>query len=175
MNNPFKAISNMIARVVLDALNSANKCQTADTTSIGGDEVPQIEYLEPYGFTSAPQPGAEGIALFPDGDRSHGVVIVMADRRSRLTTLQPGEVAIYTDEGDSVILKRGRIVELTTETLNLTATKQININSPMVKSNGEIQDKTSSMSAMRSTFNGHDHKENGDGGGTTNPPSQKMG
>lgn len=61
--------------------------------------------------------GAEAVVLFPSGDRSHGVVISVADRRYRLKGLKSGEVAIYTDEGDSIILKRGRVTEITTSEL----------------------------------------------------------
>jgi phage baseplate assembly protein V len=39
---------------------------------------------------------------------------------------------------------------------------------------GEVADKTGTLQAVRDTYNGHEHQENGDGGGTTNPPNQKM-
>lgn len=38
----------------------------------------------------------------------------------------------------------------------------------------EVKDKTGSMQTMRDTHNDHDHNENGDGGGVTDPPNQKM-
>jgi phage baseplate assembly protein V len=175
MKNLFKALSNMIERVVIDALNSGLKGQTADVRMIGDETKAGLEHLEPYGFTSAPTAGAEGLALFNSGDRTQGVIVVIADRRSRITGLEPGEVAIYTDEGDSVILKRGRIIEMTTETLNITAAKGVNIDTPLLQTTGEISDGVSTMGAMRDTFNDHDHPENGDGGGTTSPPNQQMG
>lgn len=56
-----------------------------------------LEHFEPYGVTSNPHPGAEGIALFLGDGRSHGVVLNVADRRFRLQGLQSGEVALYTD------------------------------------------------------------------------------
>ncbi|WP_336286652.1 phage baseplate assembly protein V [Cronobacter dublinensis] len=43
-----------------------------------------------------------------------------------------------------------------------------------INATGEVADKTGTLQAVRETFNQHDHKENGDGGGTTNPPNQKM-
>lgn len=43
-----------------------------------------------------------------------------------------------------------------------------------INATGEVADKTGTLQAVRETFNLHDHKENGDGGGTTNPPNQKM-
>lgn len=43
-----------------------------------------------------------------------------------------------------------------------------------INATGEVADKTGTLQAVRETFNLHDHPENGDGGGTTNPPNQKM-
>lgn len=56
---------------------------------------------------------------FFNGDRSHGVVAVTADRRYRLQ-VQEGEVAIFDDQGQRVYLKRDGI-DVTTQK-NLTAT-----------------------------------------------------
>ncbi|MFV2291099.1 baseplate assembly protein, partial [Escherichia coli] len=46
----------------------------------------------------------------PAGDRSHGVVVVVADRRYRLKGLRRGEVALYDDQGQSVVLTRSGLV-----------------------------------------------------------------
>lgn len=43
-----------------------------------------------------------------------------------------------------------------------------------ITSTGEVADKAGTLQAVRDTFNEHDHQENGDGGGTTNPPNQKI-
>ncbi|OLY66106.1 baseplate assembly protein, partial [Citrobacter braakii] len=69
-----------------------------------------IEHLEPYGFTSRAQAGAEAVVLFPDGDRSHAVAITVSDRRYRMKGLKTGEVALYDDQGQSVTLTRAGIV-----------------------------------------------------------------
>ncbi|WP_413722700.1 phage baseplate assembly protein V [Sodalis sp. RH24] len=179
MSGPITAISrslsNMLARVVVTGLNAAAKCQMLQVGLMAGETKENIEHLEPYGFTAAPHLGAEGIAVFPDGDRSHGVIIVVADRRYRIKGLAAGEVAVYTDEGDSIILKRGRIIEATTEQFIIHASTKITLDTPLVEGTGEVRDSISTMSAMRGTFNGHTHSENGDSGGTTDAPTQKMG
>jgi hypothetical protein len=54
---------------------------------------------------------------------SHGVALVVADRRFRPLNLKPGEVAIFTSEGDSLIFRNGRIAELTTGTFRVNARK----------------------------------------------------
>ncbi|HEY3983437.1 MAG TPA: phage baseplate assembly protein V [Cedecea sp.] len=173
-----KALANLFARAVLTSLDSERKCQAAGLKLIGGDVKENVEYLEPYGFTSSAQDGAEAAVLFPGGDRSHGVVISVSDRRYRLKGLKCGEVAIYDDQGQSVILTRDGIV------VNGAGKPIVFKNAPKarfemsVEATGNIRDNCDSsgktMADMRQTYNGHTHKENGDGGGTTDAPGQKM-
>lgn len=182
-----RTIQNLLARAVVTGLNTASKCQMLQVELMPGEPKENVEHLEPYGFTSAPLTGAEGFALFPDGDRSHGVILMVADRRYRIKGLQAGEVAIYTDEGDSITLRRGKTMVLQTDNLEantktcaFNATEKITLNSPLVeatkdvKAGGDMSDKKSSMQALRDTFNEHEHNENGDGGGTTDNPNQQM-
>lgn len=62
-----------------------------------------------YGFASNPLPGCHAIAVFVGGDRSNGVIVATNDQLHRLKNLQPGEAAIYDDQGQSVWIKRGGI------------------------------------------------------------------
>lgn len=189
------SINNIVARAVLTVLNTATKCQAASLTLIGGEKKENIEHVEPYGFTSAAKEGAEAVVLFPSGDRSHGVVIAVADRRYRLKGLKAGEVALYTDEGDSVVLKRGRAMELTTLQLTVNATEKVifntkdlefnattktTFNTPLIDASGdvtatgEVSDVVGAMSAMRTTYNGHTHHVNSENA-ESNQASQPMG
>ncbi len=81
-----------------------------------------VEHVEPYGFTSEPLKDGlpEAFALFFDGDRSHGIVFCVADRRYRLKSLQAGEVAIYDDLGQKVHLTRTGIEIVTPKHLRAT-------------------------------------------------------
>lgn len=169
-------LGNLIARGVLRALDSHAKCQRASLTLMAGEVTEGLEYLEPYGLTSTAHPGAESVVLFLEADRSHGVVINVADRRYRLQGLEQGEVALYSDEGDSLMLRRGNRVELSTKTFIVNAQERVTFNTPLLEvPQGEIRDKTSTISSLRQTYNGHMHKENGDGGGTTDKPAAQMG
>ena len=84
--------------------------QTLQIKLLADEAKDDIEHVEPYGLTACPHPGAEHVTLFFGGDRSHGVVIVVADRRYRLQGLAAGEVALYDDLGQKVHLTRGGIV-----------------------------------------------------------------
>jgi phage baseplate assembly protein V len=73
-------------------------------TGRANETITDREIFQHYGFTSIPQPGAEGIAVNEGG---HIVLIATDDRRYRLAVAQ-GAVALYTDEGDYILLGRDR-------------------------------------------------------------------
>lgn len=174
------AIQNVVARAVLTAINTSKKCQSVSLTLIGGETKEALEHLEPYGFTSAAQEGAEAVVLFPSGDRSHGVVLAVADRRYRIKGLKRGEVAIYTDEGDSIVLKRGRVTEINTDQLIVNAKTKVTFNTPLIEASGDykgagqVSDGVGPMSKIRVIYNGHKHTAQGEKAETTGP-SASMG
>ncbi|MDF0730568.1 phage baseplate assembly protein V [Pseudomonas entomophila] len=131
-------LTRMLARGSLVLAQSADQLQRLQMRLLAGELQDDLEHFEAYGFTSHPLPGAEGIAAFIGGDRSHGVVLVVGDRRYRLQALAPGEVALYTDEGDRLHFKRGRIIDIDTATLNIRASTAVNIESPLLKHSGRI-------------------------------------
>jgi phage baseplate assembly protein V len=174
MRKVLNKIMNIVSRGYITFSNSASKCQTLQINMSGGEQKSDVEHIEPYGFTSRPLDGAEAVALFLDGDKSHGVILAAGDRRYRITSLQKGEVAIYTDEGDSIIFNRNNeinlktkkfivnaddVIELHTKNLFVNASLGVQLNTPLFKSSGEIADKTSSISDIRTIYNGHTHNE----------------
>lgn len=132
-------LTRMIARGTVALASAGSMLQTLQMRLTAGEVKDDLEHFEPYGFTSHPKPGAEGVALFLGGDRSHGVVVCVADRRFRLKELKSGEVALYTDEGDSFVFKRGRIVELDTMTLKVKAGKAVEFDTPLITTTGRIE------------------------------------
>lgn len=132
-------LANVLARGVVALANSASKLQSLQLRLLAGEVKDGVEHLEPYGFTSCPKSGAEALAGFIGGDRSHGVVIMVSDRRFRLQGLKPGEVALYTDEGDRLHFKRGRVLDIETVTLNVKASESVNFDTPLIKTTGRIE------------------------------------
>ena len=167
----------LIERAVVNSQDASAKCQSTDVTLIAGEQKGGVEHLEPYGFTARAQGGAEAIVLFPDGDRAHAVTMVVSDRRYRLQGLQSGEVALYDDQGQSVTLTREGIV------VNGAGKPLLFRNAPKarfemdIEATGQVTDRCDSdglnMAAMRVAYNGHQHRENGQGS-NTDQPNQKM-
>lgn len=115
----------MVARAVVRIVDSSRRVQTMQVGLLAGETRDNLECFEHYGFTSNPLPGMEAAVVFIGGDRSSGIVVAIGDRQFRLRGLTPGEVALYTDEGDSLIFKRGRTVELTTLHARIHAAEDI--------------------------------------------------
>ncbi len=159
----------MAGRAVLTLINDATKMQGVQVMLLDGEVCNNVDRVQHYGFTSVPLPGAEGIYLALGGSRDHGAIVADEDRRYRIKGLQGGEVAIYTDEGDKIVLKRGNVIEI-------TAATKVRMVTPLLEVTGEIKDRCDAdgmtMAGMRGTYNGHVHP--GDSGGTTGTPNQGM-
>lgn len=95
-----------VVKVVYDG--TVSSLQAVQVTLLAEEVRDKVERLQNYGFTSNPKAGAECVVVFPAGDRGHGVIIAVDDRRYRVTGLAPGESAHYSDEGDFAAFKRGR-------------------------------------------------------------------
>lgn len=124
-----RRISGMIVRVTVSMVSSALKTQRLQLNALGGESKDSVEHFEQYGYTSCPFPGAEGIGLFLGGDRSHGVVICVGDKRYRLQALQAGEVAMYDD--------LGQVVHLTRDGIKITSPKDVELRGRNVRIHGD--------------------------------------
>ncbi|MFW9266516.1 phage baseplate assembly protein [Pseudomonas sp. NR3] len=161
---PFRAVA---------ARNSHGKLIGVDMQGLSGESV-SGELFQHYGFSSAPLPGAEYLVIPVGGNSKHAIVAASEDARYRIA-LQDGEVSIYTDEGDCVHLKRGRVVEIVTETLVVKAGTKVRFETPIVemtgdqhvdgnvKAEGEVADHSRTMQGDRELYNKHAHP-------TGNPP-----
>ncbi|MDB2704921.1 phage baseplate assembly protein V [Pseudomonadota bacterium] len=111
--NPLKAlqrkIQQVVSRAVVTIVNDGLKTQELQLTIMSDEVLDGVERFQNYGFTSHPRTGAEAITLSVNGHRSHTVAIAVDDKRYRLKGLKGGEVALYDDQGQKVVIYRDRI------------------------------------------------------------------
>jgi phage baseplate assembly protein V len=170
----------MISRAVVLLVNDGLKLQGLQVSLLADEVRDEVERFQSYGFTSHPHPGAEAIAASVAGSRDHVVVLAVDDRRYRLKGLQAGEVAIYTDEGDKIVIKRGGIVEVTAATklrvvaplVEFTGALQVSgaiSSGSNIVATGNVADQggAKTMAGMRAAYNPHKH-------GNSAPPDQGM-
>ena len=120
-----RRIRMLLSRAVVNLVNDALQVQGLQISVLDG-EVGTAQRFQNYGFTSNPLQGAEAVVASIAGARSHRVVLAVEDGRYRLKNLQPGQVAMYTDEGDSIVFARGRIIQV-------TAGNELDVSAPVVK------------------------------------------
>ena len=112
----------MIRGIVTSVVEGVIKRFTASGRA--DETISNREYLQHYGYTSRPLPGAELIIL----REGNNIIAVASDDRRYRISLENGEVALYTDEGDKIHLKRGRIIEITGGEKVVVSTKVAEIN-----------------------------------------------
>lgn len=176
--NPIaRRVSLMVGRALLAAASAGGNRQFVQITSLAGEVKDNVEHVQPYGFASRPLNGAQVVFLCVGGSRDHMIAVCIDDPRHR-PPLEPGEAAIWTDEGDIIHLKRDRTIEVTTLNLVVKAAEKARFETPVLECTGEIHDRCDdqpdTMNGMRSIYNSHVHPENGSAG-PTDPPNQQMG
>jgi len=177
-------------RGVGSSVNSNAPVQLADGDGMATEKIRAAELMQHYGFTSHPPAGFLYLCVPVGGKTAHGMMIA-TDHSSRLKGLAPGELALYTDEGDSIVMKRGHIVEINTQTLRINASTKVELNTPKVQMNAPLVAATGSlvideditdrnahadartMHGMRTWAATHTHHEN-DVHGETNVPTQPV-
>lgn len=152
-----RSVGMMVGRAIIRLSDDSQSIQTLQLDLLRGETQPRVTRFQEYGFTSNPLPGAEAAVIFLGGARSQGLVIATEDRRYRLVGMQGGEVALYTDEGDHIWFKRGRVIEMTAGT-------KVVMNTPRLEVTGDIIDQTGTGNAhtvknMRDIYNGHHHSD----------------
>lgn len=154
-------------RVVTGSTDSTTKVQLLQLTGLAGEKLDGAEYFQHYGFTSNPLAGSMGIAIPLNGVTSHTVIVATEHGAYRLTSLKPGEVALYTDEGTCVVLKRGKIVETTCDvyrvkckTYEVDAEESADFITPQLTASDQV------IAEGKLTGNGGMAIKGGDGGAT---------
>lgn len=143
----------------------------------------QLPRLAEFGFTSRLPVGADVVVLFVGGDRSNAVAVASGHQPSRPTALEEGEAMVYDLWGKRLYLsKDGIVVEAggtpvtvnNATTVTINASDKVEMNTPLLKVNGDIQatgdisDKVRSMAGDRAIYNQHTN-----GTGTSTPSPQQ--
>jgi phage baseplate assembly protein V len=106
-------IANTAARAVVQLVDDAKKLQLLQIGVLAEETIDEAEHMQPYGFSSVPHAGAEAVVVFPNGDRSHPLVVSVADRRHRPTGGAAGEVVMYHSSGSTIRMKASGDIEVT--------------------------------------------------------------
>ena len=123
-------ISQLVGVGKVKAVQDSPALQLLNVDLMAGEEREGLEHMLPYGFAHNPHPESEAVVVFPDGDRSYGLVIAVANRQYRLRGLETGEVALYDDQEQ--VIKLGR------DGITLHSPIAIKIDAPDISISGKV-------------------------------------
>ena len=127
VSNLSRRVMNMVSRGIIATTDDDPGMQNVQVSLLYQEGKTKVERMQNYGFSGHAPGQSEVTVVFIGGGRDHGLVIATDDRDSRMTGLAEGEVAVYTNEGDSIVLKRDNTIEVTTKTLIIKATEALTI------------------------------------------------
>jgi len=145
MRDMKRRVMNMVSRGVIAQSDDEPGMQNVQISLLHEEAKVAVERLQNYGFSSHAPGQSEVIVVFIGGGRDHGVIVGTDDRNSRFTGLAEGEVAIYTDEGDSFVLKRNNNIEINTKHALVKA-----------EEDATIETKDAKITAEQATITGSD-------------------
>lgn len=125
-------VANILSRFVVQRVDDSPKMQLLQLGALADETREDVERFQNYGFTGVPLEGAEGVVLFVGGKREHGLAVAVDDRRYRIKNLNPGEVAVYTDQGDKIVIERGG-------TIRVTGATKVVVDAPLVELAGNTE------------------------------------
>ena len=107
--------------------------QKIQVEGLDGETVQDLEHAENFGFTSNPPAGSDCVVVPLGGKTSHGIIVTTTNGAYRITGLSDGETAVYNADGAKMMLKKGRVIEIDCDKLNIKAPSGVNITSEKVE------------------------------------------
>ena len=187
-------------RGVLHLVKSADNIQKVQASGLADETLQDVELMQQFGFTSVPPTNTQAVILPIGGQTTHGIVMATENGSFRVKNLQGGEVAVYDESGSSIVLKKGRLIEIDCDVLKINAATKVDISSPLVETDqvftaqgqingnggmavqggsdaiftGDVQQRGGSFTTDGDVTAGaislRNHKHTGDSGGKTTKP-----
>lgn len=105
----YNRISTIVCCGLIQSTNDTKNIQTVKVNLLQNELKDNVENIQQFGFTSNPPDNSEAVVLSSSGIRSHSIIIATGDSRYRVKSLKKGEMAIYNQNGDKVVLTENKI------------------------------------------------------------------
>lgn len=115
IENILRKIRLLVGKALVDVVNLpiGDEGLSVDISLAGGEKHTKVPLRQQYGFASRPKRESEAVVLFIGGARDNGVAIATQGDPSRIPSLKDGEVAIFSEFGQTLVLKEDGSVEIT--------------------------------------------------------------
>lgn len=102
---------------------SSEPIQRVQLNGLADEVLQELEHLQEFGFASNPPEGSEAVVIPLGGDTTHGVIVATQHGSFRIKNLNPGETAIFSQDGAKIVIKRGKIIEADCDIFRVNCTK----------------------------------------------------
>ncbi len=190
MERLWRRLQMMVGRGVVTSVDDGGPVQMMQVRASGLEVADRRVRPQEFGLTSNPPPGSDAALASISGDRSSTMVVGVNHQASRPRNLKAGETKLYSEDGKYVYLTAGggivvdaggqdvvvnnanNVTWNLSGKLTIVAPGGIDLQTPLVKSSGDMQDNyetnSRTMKGMRDVFNSHDHPvKNVQSGGST--------
>ena len=175
----YRRVRMIVAPLKIMATDDTKSVHTAQMRVQGSPEViDAMPLIQSYGVAVHPPVGTDSIGLFVAGDRSNGMALGTNNQAVRPKNQKPGEVQVYTDEGDNLHFARNKAVTLTagnsaainTKAATVKGSSSVTLDTPTTTHTGNVK-ALGKMDADGGFWkNGVEMGTGGGGGGTAGPP-----
>jgi phage baseplate assembly protein V len=143
-----RRIALTVSRGVVKLVYDAFKMQGVQVELVADELQDQVEHFQEYGFTSHAKEGAEAVFLSVGGNRGHGIVVCVSDRRYRPVNMAEGDVCLFNEHGERVYLDN--VADL----VHLGAKAGAEFVALATKTQTEMNKIVSSVNALRTAISG---------------------
>ena len=126
-----QALRGMVQRV-----GGARQVILVQMEGLAGEPFNAVEQFQQPGLRSIALAGMQPIMVPLNGNSANGVIIAMSNGALYIADLQPGEIALFNENdgvANSIVLRNGKIQEITCDTLKIKALLGVEIDTPLVK------------------------------------------
>lgn len=151
-------LMNLVSFGVVRRADNSGETQTVQAEIREGLSISDIPVMEPYGFTSGVKIDSEVLLVSLGGNRGNTAAVVVGGRAYRLKGLKEGEVALYDDSGQEIILRKDGI--------EITAPNSLKISGDVaITGKLDVSGVSAAEDHVSGTISGkgHVHTELGDG------------
>jgi phage baseplate assembly protein V len=106
-------VKTAIGKALIKAVTDTDEIQLVKIAGISGEVQDGIERIQNYGMSSNPPVDSEAVAVCVGGSKDHTVVLAADSGAYRVTGLATGEVVVYSQFGQEILLKTDGSVEIT--------------------------------------------------------------
>lgn len=104
-------IKSAVGKALIEAVADGNEIQLVKVSGLDNETQSDLERVQEYGITSNPPIGSEAVVLYVGGSKDHGIVIKTDSGEFRVQSLASGEVCIYSQFGQKILLdQNGEII-----------------------------------------------------------------